>query len=199
MSDTVPSTDLAGQLHGQDEFHKVPRHPVCVLLSGGLDSSACIRYYVSRGYDVSALFIDYGQPNADKEAAAATAVAKYYDIELRQVQITGPEVSSGYVPARNALLLSLALMKTDLDAGLLAIGIHAGTPYVDCSPQFVQSMQRVIDLYTEGCLRIDAPFINWKKGEICDYARSRGVPLHLVFSSNSDDLPSIIRCRYHED
>lgn len=199
MSDTVPSTNHAGNTRGGGEPYEGPCHRVCVLLSGGIDSSACIEYYVSRGYDVRALFIDYGQPNADREAAAATAVSKYYDIELRQVQITGPGVSSGYVPARNALLLSLALMKTDLDAGLLAIGIHAGTPYVDCSLQFVQSMQRVFDLYTDGCLRIDAPFINWMKGEICDYAHSRGVPLHLAFSSNSDDLPSTISRRYSED
>lgn len=199
MSDTEPPRDHTGHSDGVSEAQERPCHRVCVLLSGGVDSSACVGYYVSKGYEVSALFIDYGQPDADTEAAAAAAISNHYNIELRQVQVTGPQVSPGYVPARNAILLSLALMSTDVETGLLAIGIHAGTPYIDCSPLFVQSMQRVIDLYTDGCLRIDAPFIRWTKGEICDYAQSQGVPLHLAFSSNPDDLPSTISFQPHED
>lgn len=199
VSDINTYTEHIDETVGHAEAPSRPYHHVCVLLSGGIDSLSCVGYYISRGYDVHALFIDYGQPNADEEEAAATAISKHYGIELRQVRVTGPEVSAGYIPARNAVLLALALMSASVDTGLLAIGIHAGTPYIDCSPLFVRSMQRIIDLYTDGCLRIDAPFMSWTKSEICDYAQNQGIPIHLAFSSNPDDLPSTISLRPHEE
>ena len=92
------------------------------------------------------------------------------------------------LPARNALLLSVALMSMECDSGIVAIGIHAGTPYVDCSLDFQRRMQNVYDLYTNGSVRIDAPFIQWTKSDIWDYAQMQNVPLNLTYSSNLGDL-----------
>jgi len=161
---------------------------VLVLLSGGIDSTACVAYYVSLGYDVCALFIDYGQPEAKLEQAAAIAIAKHYDLTLKQLAVFGYKAPEGYVPARNAMLLSAALMSFDYEYGIISLGIHAGTPYADCSPYFEQAMQRVFDVYSQGRVRINAPFLHWTKGEIWDYAQMTGVPLFLTKSNNLSSL-----------
>jgi 7-cyano-7-deazaguanine synthase len=137
---------------------------------------------------VSALFVDYGQPDADKEAASAAAVSKHYAIELRTLALTGYEPPDGYVQGRNAVFLSLALMKTTFSCGLIALGIHGGTPYVDCTSRFCCKMQEVCDLYTGGQVQIGAPFMDWTKSEIWDYACEHGVPLDVTHTSNPDDL-----------
>jgi 7-cyano-7-deazaguanine synthase len=166
----------------------VTKANVLVLLSGGIDSTACVAYYQSLGYDVSSLFIDYGQPEARLERAAAIAIAEYYVIPLKQLGVLGYKAPEGYVPARNAMLLSAGLMSFDYGYGIIALGIHAGTPYADCSPDFEQAMQRVFDLYSQGRVRIDAPFLHWTKDQIWDYAQMTGVPLVLIQSNNLNSL-----------
>lgn len=165
--------------------------PVLVLLSGGLDSAACIHYYISQGYRVAALFVDYGQPQALPEEKAASDVCGYYQIQLQKLAIDGPTVSDRYVRARNALLLALALMHFNYQTGIVALGIHAGTPYVDCSSEFVVEMGHVFSLYERGAVRIDAPFLNWSKQQIWMYATTNNVPLQLTHSSNPEDMRKI--------
>ena len=162
---------------------------VLILLSGGIDSTACIEYYLSRNFAVSALFVDYGQKNSEEELSAAIAISDHYSISLKCLTISNCITQDGYVPARNALLLCLALMNFDAKCGIIALGIHSGTSYVDCSSDFDNTMQQVFDLYTEGRIRIDAPFLNWTKHEIWDYAQMHHVPLHLTHSNNLKDLP----------
>lgn len=163
---------------------------VLVLLSGGIDSATCVEYYVSRGYNVSALFVDYGQPDVNQEEAAATAIAEYYNIPLKKATIIGCTPPEGYVPARNAILLSLALLIFGRESMIVAMGIHAGTPYTDCSPEFALLMQQIYDLYEGGRIRIDAPFLQWTKHEIWKHAQMQKVPLHMTHSTNLDDLES---------
>lgn len=161
---------------------------VLVLLSGGIDSATCVEYYMSQGYNVSAIFVDYGQSDAKHEQTAATAIAEYYAIELNQMTVTGCNISKGYIPARNSMLLCLTLMNFRYEYGIVALGIHANTPYVDCSPEFKRLMQQVFELYEQGRIRIDAPFLSWTKSEIWDYAHMQHVPLHLTYSNNLEDL-----------
>jgi 7-cyano-7-deazaguanine synthase len=157
---------------------------VLVLLSGGVDSAACVEYYVSRGHNVTALHINYGQPHWAEEQAAASSVATYFKIPLRQLSITGLSFTEGYIPSRNAILLCLGLLVSCEEFNLIALGIHADTSYVDCSPEFVQLMQNVFNLYEQGRTRVAAPFLTWTKNEIWDYASVQNVPLHMTYSSN---------------
>jgi 7-cyano-7-deazaguanine synthase len=180
-----PNESLAA---GPSSLSNTISTPVLVLLSGGIDSTTCIHYYGSRGFQVTALFVDYGQPQAVQENGAASAVCDHYKIPLRKFTISGSKVSAQYVRARNALLLTLALMHFDHCAGIIALGIHSGTPYVDCSPNFTFVMREVFNLYEEGRVRIDTPFIDWTKRDIWIYAKANDVPLHLTCSSNLDDL-----------
>ena len=161
---------------------------VVVLLSGGIDSTTCVEYYVSSGHSVSGLFVNYNQPQAAEEQIAANAVARHYKIKLDCVAIQGCRIAEDYIPGRNSLLLSIALMNFKHTHGVIGIGIHAGTSYADCSPVFKDYMQSLYDLYENGRIRIDAPFLAWKKSEILDYAKTRNIPLHLTHSNNLSDL-----------
>jgi 7-cyano-7-deazaguanine synthase len=154
---------------------------VLVLLSGGLDSMACLTYYKPRA-SVSALFVDYGQLARTRELKAAKAVAGHFGIGLRTLRLSQSERWGGYIPARNALLLTLALMHFKEDAGLVSIGIHAGTSYADCAPDFIRTMQSVFDTYTGGTIRIDAPFVDWRKGDIWQLLKKRRAPIQLTYS-----------------
>jgi 7-cyano-7-deazaguanine synthase in queuosine biosynthesis len=58
-----------------------------VLLSGGVDSAACIDFYQRQGFAVSGLHVTYGQPAARHEAAAAAAIAHHYRIPLTVIRL----------------------------------------------------------------------------------------------------------------
>jgi len=154
-----------------------------VLTSGGIDSSACVDYYINGGFSVAGLFIDYGQISAPKEESAAMNISKYYNIPLQKIKLTGfRKWSDGYIPGRNAFLLHGALMAFKHDTGIISIGIHTGTNYNDCSESFIETMQSSFDLYTDGCIRIGVPFIKWNKRMIWDYCKTKKIPLEITYS-----------------
>lgn len=165
----------------------MPKHKndtnVQVLLSGGLDSSACVSFYQQQSFIVSATFIDYGQASARCEFEAAQAVAKHYSIPLAIVRCDGMRrKGAGMVQGRNAFLVFSAIMESPEFAGIIALGIHASPHYPDCSAAFVESVQAVVDIYADGRIRIAAPFIDWIKRDIWSFCNSSGVPTNLVYS-----------------
>jgi 7-cyano-7-deazaguanine synthase len=156
---------------------------VLVLLSGGVDSTACAAFYRSQRYDVSALFVEYGQGALRQERRAALRIAKQAAIPLTTVAISGlGPFGKGYIPARNALLLMAALSHWQARKGMIALGIHAGTTYADCSQGFVDAVQRLFDVYTDGRARLTCPFLAWTKAQVWAYCREAGVPLDLTYS-----------------
>jgi len=173
---------------------------VLVLLSGGIDSSACITYYLSQKFPVQALFVDYGQVAAQREFSAAFQICNYYDVNLNKVTATGfKKWSGGYIPGRNAFLLYTALMSFSRDTGLIAIGIHAGTSYSDCSELFIHKLQSSFDLYTDGCIQIGVPFVTWNKRSIWSYCNAKEVPLDLTYSCELGEEPPCGRCSSCKD
>lgn len=157
--------------------------PVSVLLSGGIDSAAALYYYRSRGNRVDAVHVDYGQIAATREAAAATAVAGFYSVPLTTIVCRGfGPWGSGEVPLRNSLLGCLGLMRFGDTGGAVALGIHTGTGYPDCSADWLGQMQALADLHFGGRVCIAAPFVDWRKAEVWAYCRGNGVPLELTYS-----------------
>lgn len=156
---------------------------VVVLLSGGIDSMACVEFYLQQGYKVEGLFFDYGQPAIKAEKNAANRIATYYGLQLRAISI--PHLHSnkfGEISGRNAVFAMFALGVNGYGTYKIAIGIHAGTSYSDCSVAFVERINSLYDLYTNGTVILEAPFVRWTKEQIISYCNDLSLPLELTFS-----------------
>jgi 7-cyano-7-deazaguanine synthase len=171
-----------------------------ILLSGGIDSTACVHFYLSQGLTVEALFIDYGQAAAAQEARAAAAIAAHYHVLLRTLTCKGAsQKTAGLIPARNAFLIFAGLLELDSTSGLLALGIHAGTPYFDCSELFLEDAQTLVDGYADGRIRLAAPFLNWQKSQIWDYCLASQVPIDTTYSCELGRQQPCSQCMSCED
>ncbi|MEY8850031.1 7-cyano-7-deazaguanine synthase [Psychroserpens sp. XS_ASV72] len=156
---------------------------VLILLSGGLDSTALIDYYIRRNFSVFALFINYGQIAYEYELKAVKEISSFYNIEAQFLN-TGFKnyFQSGEIVGRNLLLLSLAFTYYAKAFGIIALGIHSGTDYIDCTQDFVKNVQESFDMYTNGQTQIDVPFVNLNKGEIWKYCLDNKVPIEMTYS-----------------
>jgi 7-cyano-7-deazaguanine synthase len=148
---------------------------VC-LLSGGLDSAACLALARRDGYECYALSFDYGQRHkvelqaaarlAEALGAARHLVAKIgLDVFGGSALTSGVEVPKGrstdqmsqgipvtYVPARNTIFLSFALAWAEvLESSHIFIGVNAldYSGYPDCRPEFIQAYERMANLATK--------------------------------------------------
>jgi 7-cyano-7-deazaguanine synthase len=154
-----------------------------VLLSGGVDSTAVLDYCIKQKLKPNAFFVDYGQLSARREKRAVTRICQIYNTQLSIGLVTGFKgLKDGYIRGRNGFLLYMALMAFDAPAGTISFGIHRSTTYADCSPVFVQNIQDTFDLYSNGTIKIHAPFIDWTKAEIWEYCKNNNVPIELTYS-----------------
>lgn len=179
-----------------------------VLVSGGLDSATTLALARSQGRQCHALSVDYGQKHrAELDAAARVAQALgaiehrivHVDLggiggsALTDANIAVPEspqagIPITYVPARNTVMLALALGWAEvLEADEIWIGVNAVdySGYPDCRPEFVRAFERVANLATrsgvEGTsvFRIHAPLIDLSKAQII----RRGLELGVDFAN----------------
>ena len=167
---------------------------VLVLFSGGLDSTACVVYYQSMKYAVTALFVDYGQSARDEEQRASRRVATKLGVKRMRVRIDPMRTGVGLIPGRNAMLLSVGLMKAPFDQGLIAIGVHAGTNYPDCSEDFIRQMNVIADFSAAGSIRIDAPFAKWSKAGIFDFLKMKRGPIASTYSCERGGTEGCGKC-----
>jgi len=166
-----------------------------VLLSGGIDSTACAWHLSNQGYHVHGLFVDYGQKAARLEKRAAKSLSKVLGIGLDYVSVKSPaNFGAGEIAGRNALLVFAALMTAKLHTGVIALAIHSGTTYYDCSTAFAKSIDRLLAEYTDGRVRLSTPFITWEKKNIVDYYKTSHLPIYLTYSCENGKLPTCGRC-----
>jgi 7-cyano-7-deazaguanine synthase len=174
---------------------------VAILLSGGMDSAACAHYLQKKGQLVHGIFIDYGQKAALPELNAAERLSTVLGISLSTIQVKTPQsFGAGEISGRNAFLVFCGLLVAGGREGLdaIALGIHAGTPYYDCSPAFLEIIGRLVAEYTDGRTRVAAPFIDWTKQEIFEYCTDVGIPIDVSYSCESGETPpcgSCLSCR----
>ena len=169
--------------------------PATVLMSGGIDSAACAWLLRGQGMNVQGVFLDYGQAAAEPERRAAVSLAGRLSMRLDTFKIgVGQRLGAGEIPYRNAFLIFTALFLLRQQAGLVAIGVHAGTPYFDCSPPFVASIATLVAEHSEGRVTVVAPFLNWSKRDITTYCRQEGVPIQLTYSCEAGLEPPCGRC-----
>lgn len=171
-----------------------------ILLSGGIDSAACVSFYSRLGHPVEALFVDYGQPTRVREKASATDVASHYSIPLEIVVCHGPKGSfAGEIVGRNAFLIITAMLYKLNWKGIIALGIHAGTPYYDCKERFVVDISRIMDGYSDGRLVLGVPFLSWTKDMIWNYCSELNVPVALTWSCEVGPTKPCGTCRSCKD
>jgi len=168
---------------------------VIVLLSGGIDSACCVKYYLESGIDVRCLYINFGQTAIKREISSAKAVSKHFKVPLDIVSIDlSKNFGIGEMKGRNGMFFLLALMKYPNHNGLISIGIHEGVNYYDTKKGFLDSMQGIVDQYTSGNIKIDAPFLNWSKKMVYDYAINKNLPIDLTYSCECGELTPCGQC-----
>jgi 7-cyano-7-deazaguanine synthase len=166
-----------------------------VLLSGGIDSSCCVAFYRRMGYDVTGLFVDYGQLVNQKEEQSATAITDHYAVPLHVIRVSGPAANfRGEIPGRNAFLVFAALLYHPAITGVLALGIHAGTTYYDCSEYFATQLGNILSASRTGQVVLATPFLQWSKQMVYQFCIESKVPTELTWSCEVGPSAPCGRC-----
>jgi 7-cyano-7-deazaguanine synthase len=186
-----------------------------VLLSGGLDSATTLAIAHSQGFRTFALSVHYGQRHiAELDAAQRVAAAlgahehrvmgvdlagiggsALTDLGVAVPESVGAGIPVTYVPARNTLLLSLALGWAEVvGAGDIFVGVNAVdySGYPDCRPEFIEAFERLAQLATkagvEGArFKIRAPLVNMTKADIIRTGVELGIDYGLTVSCYQAD------------
>jgi 7-cyano-7-deazaguanine synthase len=154
-----------------------------VLASGGIDSTLCMHLLREDGISFRALHIDFGQPASALEWAAVQRVMKRLDAASSQVQVrSATQFEPGEVRGRNAAFVFLALMHLRPTERLVCLGIHAGTPFFDCSRAFFDATAKLVAEHTDSKVALIAPLRDHTKPEIVAFARSLDIPLEETYS-----------------
>lgn len=186
-----------------------------VLLSGGLDSATVLAMARQQDFCCYALSVDYGQRHhaelaAAKRVADALGAAEHRVVKidltgfggsaLTDSRIAVPEHGSvgiplTYVPARNTIMLSLALAWAEvLQAQDIFFGVNAVdySGYPDCRPEYVEAFERMANLATRAAvegkpLQLHAPLLHMSKAEIIRQGMRLGVDFSLTVSCYQAD------------
>ena len=186
-----------------------------ILLSGGLDSATVLALARQQNFACYALSVDYGQRHHAELAAARRVAQVLGAVEQRVVNIdlTGfggsaltdariavpeqqtPGIPLTYVPARNTIMLSLALAWAEvLQAQDIFIGVNAVdySGYPDCRPEYIEAFERMANLATRAAvegkyLTLHAPLLHFSKVEIIQRGARLGVDYSLTVSCYQAD------------
>ncbi len=187
-----------------------------VLLSGGLDSATVLAMARAQDFRCYALSVDYGQRHHAELAAAERVARSLGAVEHRvlNIDLTGfggsaltdrniavpQQQTSGipltYVPARNTIMLSMALAWAEvLQARDIFIGVNAVdySGYPDCRPEYVQAFERMANLATKAAveghsLTVHAPLQYLSKADIIQAGVALGVDYGQTVSCYQADL-----------
>jgi 7-cyano-7-deazaguanine synthase len=187
-----------------------------VLVSGGMDSAVTLALAREQGFLCHALSVSYGQRHTSELAAATELAAsqgaaahKVVTVDLRSIggsaltadiavpETAGEGIPITYVPARNTIILSIALGWAEvLGADDVFCGVNAVdySGYPDCRPEFVAAFERLANLATQAgveghALRVHAPLIRMSKAQIALEGQRLGVDFSRTVSCyQADDL-----------
>ena len=194
--------------------------PAVVLVSGGMDSAVVLAIAREQGLAVHALSVRYGQRHTSELDAAAEvsrtlgAVAhKTVHVDLRSIggsaltdeaiampldddgHVIGAAIPSTYVPARNTIMLSVALGWAEVvGAGEIHCGVNAVdySGYPDCRPEFIAAFEALANLATKAGveghkLQVKAPLMRMSKADIVREGLRLGVDFSRTVSCYQAD------------
>ncbi len=182
---------------------------VC-LISGGMDSYVSAAIAKKEGYEIYGLTVRYGQKNY-KEISSARKVAGMLRVKKHLVtgvdlswtdsaltdkktripqKVNRGEIPATYVPARNTVLISIALAFAEtVDADAVFTGVNAVdfSGYPDCRPEYIKRFQRLADTALKktsegGKIKLKAPLLRMSKKEIIGKGISLGLDFSLTWS-----------------
>lgn len=200
------------------------RRRAVVLLSGGMDSATCLAQAIEDGFAVSALTVEYGQRHR-REIDAARALTRHFRVH-RHVVLRVPlgaalessltdrrrplpthssprAIPSTYVPARNTILLAIALGVAESEkASAIYFGANAidYSGYPDCRPEFLREFERLARLATRDGVekgwspKIVAPLLRMSKAQIVRRGERLRVPWALTWSCYAGGRRPCGRC-----
>ena len=190
------------------------RKPAVVLVSGGMDSAVVLAIAREQGFAVNALSVRYGQRHTSELDAAAhiaqtlrASAHKTVHVDLRSIggsaltddidvpEAGGPGIPVTYVPARNTIMLSVALGWAEvLGASDIFCGVNAVdySGYPDCRPEFIAAFEQLANVATkagvEGAgFRIHAPLLRLSKADIVREGLRLGVDFAQTVSCYQAD------------
>lgn len=178
---------------------------VLILFSGGIDSTACISYYKQRNFNIELLWVDYNYIASNNEEIAAERIASHFGLSLHKVKLAGvnwpnsrSKISGEYV-GRNLSLATIAFNIFPFECGLISMGLHNGTNFIDCSRDFVIKTDSLINFLSHGCVRFDCPFIEMSKLDIIQFGLTNNVPLDITYSCENGKNPECGVCNSCSD
>lgn len=154
-----------------------------------------------QGFDVTAFHVDFGQASRLPESAATRKIGEHYGIRVERLTVAGSRrpFSYGEVVGRNSALVFMALMFAPSQPSMIAIGVHSGTPYFDCSAAWAERTDSLIRESTKGQTGLLTPLLQWSKGEIARYAVENGVPIGATYSCEIGSEPPCGGCLSCQD
>ena len=186
-----------------------------ILLSGGLDSATVLGIASKEGYECYAMTINYQQRH-NAELVAANNIAKFFNIKDHKVvdidlswlksssltndkmdipEIASEGIPSTYVPARNTIMMTLAMAWAEtIESQDIFIGVNAVdySGYPDCRPEYIASFQKMANLATKTAIegmkiKIHTPVINLSKSEIICLGKNSNIDYSATVSCYQAD------------
>lgn len=179
---------------------------VILSLSGGLDSSVLLAYYLNKGYKVATVSFEYNSKHNLHELRAARNIAGYYGVSNLKVDLrnaflftksaliqTKTVIPEGHyndekmkqtvVPGRNLIFTSvLATVAESWNIDTVALAVHSGDHHIypDCRPEFVKSLNETVQLSSEEKVKVKTPFLSMFKSNIVKLGDELNIPFQLT-------------------
>lgn len=169
--------------------HRSVSGPACVLLSGGMDSTACLHWALDKYADVRALGFDYGQPHRNAELVMAQRIAERNGVPFEIIALADTfhsgllaavpvhddkprALHQAFVPGRNLVFLSIALSRASRwwPNGHLSLVIGAcledSSGFPDCTLEFLSAADKALSAAVARRIKVAAPYCQISKRDL---------------------------------
>lgn len=184
------------------------QNKIVILFSGGIDSTVLLYKYLTEGYDVYPLYINYGQITYEGESTAIRNIlsdinisSRLFTLDVKSIKKIGvgslieeyPKskmskkewFKSEFFPNRNLILLSLAADYCYKIGGrYVAIGLVGIDSYADTSSEFITGINNIFKI-TIPTISVIAPYVGMERKILIDDGIKLKVPFKKTFSCNS--------------
>ena len=193
---------------------------VVMALSGGMDSTTMLAKYKSEGTEIICVNFQYGSKHNKMEAQAFGSIVTHYNVPYITVNmheifanikshlmLTGGAIPKGHyassnmsktvIPGRNTIIASALLGIAESNGyDTVALGVHLGDRaiYPDCRPEYVEALNTLVKIASEGKVSVEAPFITTDKAGICKIGLSLAVPYAFTRTCYTEDTIACGTC-----